>query len=174
MLSDDCIIDLYFDRSEDAITETSNKYGGYVKKIAMNILGDFEDAMECENDAYLALWNTIPPNRPESFLAFLGKIVRNIALGKFEYKSAQKRNQKLCVILDELEECIGTKESVEDEILTGELTRMINSFLEDLKENRRIMFVKRYWYGMSVKTIAEEMDISESKVKTTLFRIRED
>lgn len=174
MLEDEQIVNLYFDRAEDAIAQTSQKYGGYVRKIAMNILGDFEDTVECENDAYMALWNAIPPNRPQSFIAFLGKIVRNLALNKYEYNIAKKRNNKFSVVIDELEECIGSKESVEDQFLEGELSATINKFLEKLKEDQRIMFVKRYWYGENVKGIAEDMGIGESKVKTTLFRIRAD
>lgn len=174
MLEDEQLVKLYFDRSEDALYETSKKYGSYVKKIAMNILGDYEDTIECENDAYLALWNAIPPNRPQSFIAFLGKIVRNLALNKVEYNAAKKRSNKLSVVLDELEECVSGKESVEDSYLEGELAATINKFLEKLKKDQRIMFVKRYWYGESVKTISEDMGVGESKVKTTLFRIRND
>lgn len=174
MVTDEQIVDLYFARSEEAIAETSKKYGAYIRKIAMNVLGNFEDTIECENDTYMAVWNAIPPNRPLSFPAFAGKIARNLALNKFEYNIAKKRNNKFSVVLDELEECISGKESVEDSFLEGELSQTINTFLEKLKPDQRIMFVKRYWYGEAVKDIAEDMEIGESKVKTTLFRIRGD
>lgn len=172
MVTDEQIVDLYFKRSEEAIAETSKKYGGYIRKIAMNVLGNFEDTIECENDTYMAVWNAIPPNKPLSFTAFVGKIARNLALNKFEYNIAKKRNNKFSVVLDELEECLSGKESVEDQFLEGELSQTINTFLEKLKPDQRIMFVKRYWYGEAVKDIAEDMEIGESKVKTTLFRIR--
>lgn len=174
MMEDSRIIDLYFERSEEAITQTALKYGRLCRSIAMNITGSYEDAQECENDTYVAAWNAIPPTRPNLFSAFLSRIARNIALNRYEYNKAGKRNHQFDLVLEELEECLASSYSVEDTYITGEVAGMINAFLEKLKTETRVMFVRRYYYADSVKEIAGRLAVSESKVKTTLFRVRQD
>lgn len=173
-MEDSQIIELYWQRSESAIAETSGKYGKLVRKIAFNIVGNHPDAEECENDTYIATWNAIPPTRPNILSAFLGKIARNIALNRYEYNRAQKRNSEFDLVLSELEECIASKNTVEDSFEEGVLTEMLNEFLEKQKKETRMIFVRRYWYSDSVKDIAKRYGISESKVKTVLFRTRKE
>lgn len=173
-MEDSQIIELYWQRCENAIAETSKKYGRLCRKIAFNIVGNYSDAEECENDTYVATWNAIPPTRPNVFSAFLSKITRNIALNRYEYNKAQKRNNEFDVILSELEECIASKTSVEDSFEEGVLASMLDDFLEELKQETRVIFVRRYWYSDSVKDIAKRLQISESKVKTVLFRTRKE
>lgn len=171
-MEDGQIIELYWNRSENAIAETSVKYGKLLRKIAMNIVGNFSDAEECENDTYVAAWNAIPPTRPNVLSAFLGKIARNIALNRYEYNKAGKRNNEFDLVLSELEECIASKNTVEESVEEGVVASMLDDFLDDLKKETRVIFVRRYWYSDSVKDIAKRMQISESKVKTVLFRTR--
>lgn len=173
-MEDSQIIELYWQRSENAIAETSSKYGKLVRKIAFNIVGNYSDAEECENDTYVATWNAIPPTRPNILSAFLGKIARNIALNRYEYNKAQKRNSDFDLVLSELEECIAAKNTVEDSFAEGALTEMLNEFLEQQKKETRMIFVRRYWYSDSVKDIAKRLGIGESKVKTVLFRTRKE
>lgn len=171
-MEDNQIIDLYWQRSENAIAETARKYGKLCRHVAMNIVGNILDAEECENDAYVATWNAIPPTRPNVFSAFLTRIVRNIAVNRYEYNKAQKRNNEFDVVLDELEECIAGKNTVESAYEEGMLAGMLDEFLEGLSKDKRVIFVRRYWFSDSVKEIAKRLQISESKVKTTLFRTR--
>ena len=174
MMEDSRIIDLYFERSEEAIARTAEKYGRLCRGIALRIVGSYEDAQECENDTYVAVWNAIPPVRPNFFSAFLSRISRNIALNRYEYNKAGKRNSQFNLVLEELEECLASSCSVEDTYIAGEVAGMINQFLEKLKTETRIIFVRRYYYADSVREIARRLDIGESKVKTTLFRVRQE
>lgn len=173
-MEDSQIIDLYWQRSEAAITETSKKYGKLCRHIALNIVGNYSDAEECENDTYVATWNAIPPTRPNIFSAFLSKIARNIALNRYEYNKAQKRNNEFDLILSELEECIAGKSTVEEAYEEGVIASMLDDFLESLSQEKRVIFVRRYWYSDAVKDIAKRLQISESKVKTVLFRTRKE
>ncbi len=169
-MEDSQIVDLYWQRSEDAINETRNKYGKYCRYIAKRILEIEQDAEECENDAYMKAWQAMPPHRPESLRTFLGKLVRRLALDRYSYNTAQKRDSRMVVCLEELQECIpsSSTDASEEEALRS----AINGFLESLSENARIMFLRRYWYMCSVKEIAKSMDMSESNVKVTLMRTR--
>lgn len=173
-MEDSQIIELYWQRSESAIAETSHKYGKLCRRIAMNIVGNYSDAEECENDTYIAVWNAIPPTRPNIFAAFLSRIARNIALNRYEYNKAQKRNNEFDLILSELEECIADKNTVEKNLEEGMLADIIDDFLTGLSKEKRVIFVRRYWYSDNVKEIARRMRISESKVKTVLFRTRKE
>ena len=171
-MEDNQIIELYWQRSENAIAETSNKYSRLLLSISLNILGDYSDAEECENDTYVAVWNAIPPTRPNVFSAFLSKIIRNISINRYEYNKAKKRNNEYDLILSELEECVASSMLVEDCYAAGEISELINDFLKTQKQETRVIFVRRYWYADSVKDIANRMKISERKVKTVLFRVR--
>ncbi len=170
-MDDTRIIELYFERSEDAIKETEAKYGRLCSRIAKNILGTNEDTEECVNDTYLSLWNTIPPQHPENLTAFISRIVRNLAFKKHEYNSAKKRSSVHLVSLSELEEIlpdahIGAGTSDED------IGRAISSFLLGEKETARDVFIRKYWFFDSVADIAERYSFSESKVKSMLFQTR--
>lgn len=166
------IIELFFCRDETAIRETADKYGDFIRYIAFNITGLKEDAEECENDTYLKLWNSIPPEFPEFFKAYIGKIVRNTALSLYRKNKAAKRNCGVYVLLSELEECIPDPVSVEDEVEANYLSGIISDWLYTLSEAHRTVFIKRYWYGDGVKSIAEQLNFSPSEISSLLFTLR--
>lgn len=171
-MDDSQIIELYFLRSESAITETQQKYSSLCRRIAQNILGSREDSEECLNDTWLRVWNAIPPERPESFAAYIGRITRNLALGILRKKTAVKRSggqYSLC--LDELSECLCDEAGYVSEDFV--VKDAINSFLGQLKPETRRIFVMRYWYVMSIKDIARQLSLSEGSVKMSLMRTRE-
>ena len=172
-MEDDQIIGLYWERSEAAISETAKKYGRYCRRIAFNILQNDTDSEECVNDAYLRAWNVIPPHRPNSLSAYLGKITRNLSLNRYRHNTAQKRGLwQTSAILDELEDCVpapGDVEQIVDDIV---LVEVLNRFLAALPEDSRKVFMRRYWYFNSVKEIAKGFGMSESRVKMTLLRAR--
>lgn len=171
-MDDNKIVDLYWERSETAIAETQQKYGKYCHHIAYHILYSHEDAKECVNDTYIKAWNAMPPQRPGKLSAFLGTITRNLALDRYAYQKAKKRSVPTSVILDELEECIpnpAMQMDMADEIA---LKDAINAFLASLPADTRIIFMRRYWYLNSIKEIARDYGLTESKVKVTLHRTR--
>lgn len=171
-MEDNQIIDLYFRRDESALTETANKYGTFCLRIAMNVVNVREDAEECVNDTYHTAWNQIPPTRPDSFKAFLGRIVRNFAISKYRALHAKKRFNGLEVMLSELGDCIPATESVEQEMEAKELTEYINSWLADLKQEDRVLFVRRYWYGDEVKDLARKCGVSGTQMTQRMLRLR--
>ncbi len=170
-LEDNRIIELYFDRNEIAIAETKNKFGRLCFGISKNILGDESDAEECVNDTYLAVWNKIPPERPNSLMAFVAKIARNISLKRLERNSAQKRRAFEYVDISELEEVLADDESAAG-VTEEEIGRHINDFLSMEKEAVRNVFMRKYWFFDSVEEIADRYSFSESKVKSILFHTR--
>ena len=173
ILEDEKIIELYFERNETAIDETANKYGNYLYKIAYNILSDNEDSEESVNDTYLGAWNSIPPEKPKIFSAFLSKITRYISLNKIRNKNAEKRgNGEIALAFEEIEECIPSKSSVISEIETKELARMISDYLKSLPKTERIIFVRRYYYFDSISDICEKFGFSKSKTSSLLYRTR--
>lgn len=173
-MDDSKIIELYMDRSEQAISETARKYGRYCHYIAYNILHNDEGSEECVNDTYLRTWNSIPPKRPNKLQTFLGKITRNLSLNKYEKQSAEKRGSgQIPLILDELTECIPADRNSETLVEDMVIKETLDRFLENLSADARKIFVRRYWYMSSVKEIAEEYGLSESKVTVTLFRTRQ-
>ena len=168
------IIDLYWARSEAAISETANKYGHFCAAIAMNILHSNEDAAECVNDTYLKTWDAIPPQRPTFFSAFLGKITRNLALNKYRAQRTKKRGGgEMALIYSELEGSVPSKSNVEREYEASLAVEVINSWLRSVEKESRIIFVRRYWYLDSIQTIAKHFKMSESKVKSMLYRLRQ-
>lgn len=171
-MEDEQIITLYLQRSQQAIIETKNKYGAYCRVIARNILSNTLDIEECENDTYLAAWNVIPPHIPRKLSVFLGRIMRNIALDKYGYNTAKKRSGEFEVILAELEECLASPNTVETEHEAGEIARLINEFLYAIDELDRNLFIRRYWYSDSIRDLSNRFNMGTSKVKSTLFRIR--
>lgn len=171
-MNDNQIIELYWNRNENAISETEKEYGKYLGSIAYNILQNNEDSKECVNDTYLKTWNSIPTQRPNIFRLFLGKITRNLALNKYESMKAQKRNGGMELVLEELEECIPDKTSVDEETEYEEIVRNLNGFLEILDMQKRKIFLDRYWYLSSIKDIALKNSMTENNVKVTLHRLR--
>lgn len=172
ILDDEKIVDLYWDRSEDAIHQTQEKYGKYCHSIAYNILRSKEDSEECVNDAYKKLWDTIPPKKPSSLGGYIAKITRNIALDRYDYNTAKKRDQNASIIYEEFENCLPAAQDgmpLSDSIA---LKTAINGFLSSLMSQDRIIFMQRYWYFCDIKTIARNLEVTESYVKITLFRIR--
>ncbi|MBQ5749297.1 MAG: sigma-70 family RNA polymerase sigma factor [Oscillospiraceae bacterium] len=173
-MEDTKIIDLYWARNEQALSETDRKYGQYCRSIALNILKDHRDSDECVSDTYLHAWNAMPPQRPNILSAFLGRITRNLSFDRYKAANAQKRGGgALPAALDELHECIPSASSVEDAMDEKELARTIDAFLRTLPERECNIFLRRYWYADSIRTIAERMRLPENSVKSMLFRTRE-
>ncbi|MBQ7011349.1 MAG: sigma-70 family RNA polymerase sigma factor [Clostridia bacterium] len=169
-MDDQKIIGLFWSRSEDAIVEISQKYGKYCAFIAYSILRDREDCEECVNDAYLKLWNTIPPNRPEDLKGYAGRAVRGIALNMAEKSAAKKRTAEL-LPFDELAEILPEDGGLVTEGV--ELSDLMNRFVATLGRDARRFFIGRYWYCMTVRELADAWGVSDSKVKMSLLRTRE-
>ncbi len=165
------IIELYFERNEQAIRETDAKYGRLCRGIAYNILNNQEDTEECVNDTYLGVWTAIPPTRPNNFIAFISKITRNLSLKRLEAQTRQKRSQALTVSFTEIEELL-PDESIETMESNENIGRLINDFLREEKTDIRRVFVRRYYFFDSVSDIAKRYSFSESKVKNILYRTR--
>lgn len=170
-MEDQQIVQLYLDRAESAIAQTADKYGALLLSIARNILRSREDSEECVNDTYLSAWNAIPPSRPRSLSPWLGRITRNLALDRYDYNHAQKRNARFDAVLDELAECIPGP-LLEAEVENREIGRIVDAFLQTLPEKNRTLFLRRYWYCQSIERIADSMGVGQSQVKSILFRCR--
>ena len=172
-MEDEMIIDLYFERNESAISETAEKYGNYLYKIAFNILSDNEDSEESVNDTYMSAWNTIPPEKPNVFSAFLSKITRYISLNRYRAGKAEKRGGgEIDTAFEEIEECVPDKSNIYDEIETKELAEIISDYLKKLPETERKIFVCRYYYLDSLSDISKQFGFSKSKVASMLHRTR--
>ena len=170
-MEDARIIELYNARSELAVAETERKFGKMLFSIAMNILSCIEDSEETVNDTYGKAWNSIPPEEPDFLGAWLGKITRNLSISRWRKNKAQKRSG-IEIMLSELEECIPSSENVEKESENGEITAVINRWLETLSKDERIYFIRRYWYGDSVSELAEKVKIPPKKLSSKMFRLR--
>lgn len=172
-MDDSNIVELYLNRDQSAVKETSEKYGVRLRTLALGITEDAQAAEECENDTYLEAWNSIPPHDPKSYLyAFLARITRHISLNYCRDRSRLKRSAHICQLSNELEQCIPSPNDAECCLDNIALQDAINGFLGTLTEEKRNLFVRRYWYLDSISAIADRFAISESNVKTTLFRIR--
>lgn len=172
-MNDNDIIELYFARAENAIGETQKKYGSYCKSVAYNILGSPEDSEECVNDTYLKLWNMIPPERPSHFAAFICAVARSIALNLVRHRTALKRGGGTYEqAYDEISECVASTENVEKSVDERELSAIMSRFVGSLGYEKKMIFMKRYYHFMPVSDIAEEMGITEEKVRTVLHRTR--
>ena len=167
------IISLFWERDELAVAETQKSYGKFCNSIADRILNNRQDAEECVNDAYLALWNTIPPERPQHLSAYLGRIVRNISLKKYRARTAKKRSSAVMLTLDELAECIPDPNTPDAEMRNRELSGMLDAFLRSLPEVECSVFLRRYWYFDSIEDICKRFGFGKSKVKMMLHRTRE-
>ncbi len=172
-MDDTQIIELFYKRSENAISKTAEKYGKYCYYIAYSILRDVQDSEECVNDTYLRAWNLMPPQKPNNLQTFLGKITRNLALDRYKYNNRDKRGGgQVGLVLEELDECIPARNDPEQAIMDKELIETLNLFLAGLPSRKRQIFIRRYWYLSPISEIAEEFCVSENNVKVTLFRTR--
>ncbi|MGX8714764.1 MAG: RNA polymerase sigma factor [Lachnospiraceae bacterium] len=172
-MEDHQIVDLYWERNEKAISETSAKYGKYLHSISYHILLNNEDAEECVNDTYHDAWHSMPPHRPSNLSIFLGKITRRISIDLWRKNHAKKRGGGVIALaLDELDECVSGNGDVESEAACLELQRKLNEFLMALPQTERNVFICRYWYMDSISEIAKQFSCSESKIKSMLSRTR--
>lgn len=173
-MEDNQIIKLFWNRDENAIAETSKKYGSYCHAIAQNILHNNEDSDECVNDTYWNAWNALPPQKPNVLSVFLGKITRNLAFDRYCFSHAQKRGGgEIAIVLDEIAEIVSDNNDMEQAVDNKELAHTINEFLSELPADKRKMFVQRYWYTEKVSTIARQFGISENACSVQLSRTRE-
>lgn len=172
-VDDSTIVELLLDRDESAIGRISEKYGPRLRRIANSIVDDSALAEECENDTYMAAWNAIPPHEPRTYLfAFLTKIVRQIALDRCKERNRLKRNARLIELTAEMEQCIPGRETADGSLDAQVLGGLISTFLRGQTAERRRIFLRRYWYMDSVAEIAQRFQVSEGKVKSVLFRVR--
>lgn len=172
-MEDQEIIDLFFERSEQAVIELIRKYGMAIKKVASNILVDNLDAEECCNDTYMALWNKIPPARPTYLGAYACRVARNICLNRYHANRAEKRNSYFDATLDELGETVSGFSDIESEYDAKELTKYLNLFLGKQCKEDRYLFIRRYWYGDKLSDIAQMLGITPHKASVRLFRLRQ-
>ena len=173
-MKDEEIVSLFWVRNEDAIEETSKKYGAYLTKIAYNILSDFQDSEECVNDTYLKTWNSIPNNRPNALSCYLGKITRSLAVDVFRKKHAQKRYaSEYALSMSELGDTFSDGKTPEHELYADTLYDAINAFLHQLTPTARSIFIGRYYFFDSIKSIAAYCSVAEGTVKSSLHRTRQ-
>ena len=172
-MDDSLIIELFFERSEKALSELSSKYGGVCMKIAQNVLNNYQDAEECVNDTYLGVWNTIPPKKPNSLCAYVCIIARNISINRYKYNSNKKRNNIYDVCISELEDDISSNDRAEDRFEISELSRLIDDFLDTLDTTNQMLFIRRYWFLDSIETLALMSKLSVGTVRTRLSRLRD-
>lgn len=171
-MEDAQIIELYFQRSENAIVQTDKKYGRYCYTIAYSILRNASDSQECVNDTYLRVWNAIPPARPSRLSVFIGKITRNLSINRLEKENAKKRSEKNEVILEEVDNFLcDPMTDIHDSVF---IKNTVNSFLAGLSKRDRKIFVQRYWYMYTSVEIAKELGVSDSFVRVKLLRLKED
>ena len=172
-MDDNQIVELYLLRDETAVKLTTEKFGSRLRSLAFRIVNDRQTAEECENDTYMEVWNTIPPHEPRSYLyAFLARITRHISLNCCRDRSRLKRSAFVCELSAEMEQCIPAPDDVACRVDDMALGEAINGFLNTLAEEKRNIFIRRYWYLDSIADISKCFALSESKVKTTLFRCR--
>lgn len=172
-MDDEMIVELYIRRDQKALSESAVKYGVKLKRISFNIVKNMSDAEECENDTYLAAWNSIPPNSPKHYLfSFLAKISRNISINLYNKNHRKKRYAHIVELSKEMEECIPSPSDDICKIEDSELTECISKFLKELSDEERNIFVLRYWFAEPIKGVAKQFKMSESKTKSMLMRIR--
>lgn len=171
-MDDALIIELFIKQNESAVTETEKKYGKLLMKLAMGVLCQKEEAEEVLNDTLLAAWNNIKNSPPDNLSAYLCKITRNLALKKYRHSTAKKRNSEYTLSLEEIGDIFPSDENPEDALCYEETKKAVFGFIYSLDEQSRKIFMRRYWYFDSVKDIAKAFSVSESNVKTNLFRIR--
>lgn len=171
-MEDKTIIELFFRRSEKALEETVTKYGAYCRTIAQNVLTQPEDAEECVNEIWLAAWNDIPPSRPDSLRAYLGRLTRNLAISRWRSLHAKKRFSGMESLLSELEDCLPAPGGVEAELERAELAAILRTWVDSLDFDERAAFVRRYWHGVSVKQLAAEAGVTQNAMAQRLLKLR--
>lgn len=171
-MEDAVIIDLYIQRNQRAIAESSAKYGAYCGAVAGNILGSPQDTEEVLNDTWLAAWNDIPPSQPQCLRAYLGRLTRNLAISRYRFFRARKRYAGMEQLLSELEDCIPAPERVEERLEQAELAQALRDWVDSLEPQQRQLFVRRYWHGVSVKQLAREAGLSQNNMAQKLLRLR--
>ena len=171
-MDDKRIVELYFARDEQALTETRQKYSRYLHRVAQNILQNPQDAEECVNDTWQAAWERIPPQQPRVLSAFLGRITRNLAISRFRKNTAKRRDAGIGVLLSELEDCVPAGETTEEAFDRKLLGEHISRWLESLPADDRALFLRRYWYGERLQDLAEETGISYSRLTQRMYRLR--
>ena len=171
-MEDSMIIEMYWNRNENAIEETNKKYGKYCFSVANNILNSKEDSDECVNDTWLRTWNIVPPKKPDKFRIFLAKITRNLSFDKYKSKNTAKRSGEMLYILDELSECISGGNTTDNEVDMKLLADCINSFLKTVSQRDRTVFLRRYFYAEPVGSIAEKLNITANNASAILSRLR--
>ncbi len=172
-MDDSSIIDLYWQRSEQAIQETDSKYGSYCFQIAYNILSNREDARESVSDTYFAAWRAMPPQRPAALAVFLGRITRNLSVSRWRRRVSAKRGGGAVPLpLEELYDCADGAQNVEGALERRELAQSINRFLSALRQDERDIFLRRYWFADPIQDIAQNFGFSQSKVTSLLHRLR--
>ena len=173
-MEDAAIVELYLKRDEAAIAATAKKYSSRLRRVALGILSDPGTAEECENDTYLRAWELIPPHEPRTyFFPFLGRITRHLAIDRLRREQSQKRNGSCLELTREIAECIPGGARAEEALEAEALRRSIDAFLAGCSEEQRRLFVRRYWFFDSIPELSRRYGLSQSKVKTTLFRLRE-
>lgn len=174
-MEDQQIIALFFRRSEEAVTAASQKYGAYCRSVVTNILPSQEDAEECLNDTWLSAWDSIPPNRPQRLGVYLARIARNTALNRRKELTAQKRGGgAVDAVLEELHECISSGTAVDDALDELVLRDAINGFLRSQTEQKRAVFIRRYWAMEPINDIAKALGLRRGQTATILYRMRQD
>ena len=171
-MTDEEIINLFFERSEQAISELAKKHGAAVSRVALNILNDEEDAKECVNDTWLGTWNSIPPNRPHPLRTYVCKIARNLATKRYHTNSAKKRDSQYDLVLEDLAECVPGRNTVEDTVSAKEIAEAINRFLDTLSYEDKFVFMRRFWYSDSLPEIAKMAGMSYNSVAVRLHRVK--
>ncbi len=175
IIADEQIINLYWERNDRAIKLTDDKYGKFLYCIAYNILQDRLDCEECRNDTYLGIWNSIPPNRPNSFIVFISKIMRNIAMKKYRDKTRKKRiPSELTVSIDDLHDALQSDDTPHKMYLAKELGKVINEYIEGLTERQRYIFIGRFYMGDTLEAIAEKLHVNVSTVHREIEKIKLD
>jgi RNA polymerase sigma factor (sigma-70 family) len=167
------IVELYNARAEAAISATKDKYGRMLYSIAKNILSNHWDSEEIVNDTYVKAWNAIPPDKPNSLGAYLGRITRNLSINRWHEQRAKKRYNGVEQLLSELGDCVPTTQTVEDTIEARELAQVIDRWLGTLSSDNRILFLRRYWFGDTVNFLAKECGASANQVAGRLYRLRQ-
>lgn len=171
-MTDSKIIELYYQRDQQAIAETNEKYGPFCRAIAWNILSVWEDVEECVNDTWHAAWNRMPPDLPQSLKAFLGRITRNLSISRFRANRAKKRYDGMEILLSELDDCVPDKRDVEQIVDEHRLSELISDWLDRLNVDDCTLFVRRYWYGDAVKTLAKKWGCTPNKMAQRMLGLR--
>lgn len=171
-MEDPGIVALYWQRNEDAIVRTREKYGRLLFLVAHNLLSIKEDAEECVNDTYLAAWNSMPVQRPQKLQAWLSRVIRNIAVDRWRKNHAVKRYQEMEILLEELEECVPAPGGVEESLEAAELAELIDGWLRGLPESDRIIFIRRYFNGESLGSLARENHMLPAALAQKMYKLR--